>query len=240
MRKPLWAPDRPVVLDLFCGAGGAGMGYWRAGFNVFGVDIVMQPDYPFRFADHDALQVLASIVENGAYLFDGTPIAAAHTSPPCQASCALIKGNQRATASNHIDLIPQTRELLEQTGLPSVIENVQGAKIRRDLTLCGEMFGLDVIRHRYFECSFPVLQPEHIKHRGGVRGWRHGQYFDGPYVAVYGSGGGKATVPEAQAAMGIDWTDNLVSINEAIPPAYTEYVGSQLMATLAADDESAA
>jgi hypothetical protein len=91
------------------------------------------------------------------------------------------------------------------------------------------MFGLDVIRHRYFECSFPVEQPAHIKHRGRVRGWRHGEYFDGPYVAVYGRGGGKATLSEAQAAMGIDWIGDLVSINESIPPVYTEYVGKQLM-----------
>ena len=141
----------------------------------------------------------------------------------------LDQGNQRATAGNHVDLIPQTRELLDELGVPTVIENVQGAKVRRDLTLCGEMFGLDVIRHRYFECSFPITQPGHVKHRGRVRGWRHGQYFDGPYVAVYGDGGGKGTVAQWQQAMGIDWTDVRLEIAEAIPPAYTEFVGRQLM-----------
>lgn len=223
---------KPLLLDLFCGAGGASMGYYRAGFEVIGVDIEPQPDYPFEFIRGDALRNAEAVMR----LYR---VGAIHASPPCQASCALIKGNQRATAGNHIDLIPQTRELLAKLDVPTVIENVQGAQIRRDLTLCGEMFGLRVIRHRYFECSFPVEQPAHIKHRGRVRGWRHGKYFDGPYVAVYGSGGGKATVPEAQEAMGIDWTDNLVSINEAIPPAYAEFVGAELMAALAADDEIA-
>jgi hypothetical protein len=221
---------RPLLLDLFCGAGGAAVGYHRAGFDVVGVDINPQPHYPFRFIQDDALNVLRALeLGDHGYIWPGVRWSAVHASPPCQASCALIKGNQRATANNHTDLIPQTRELLAATGLPTVIENVQGAAVRRDLTLCGEMFGLDVIRHRYFECSFPVEQPAHIKHRGRVRGWRHGEYFDGPYVAVYGRGGGKATLSEAQAAMGIDWIGDLVSINESIPPVYTEYVGKQLM-----------
>ena len=221
--------SRPLLLDLFCGAGGAAVGYHRAGCDVVGVDINPQPDYPFKFIRYDAVAWLraALSIENG--LGD---IAAIHASPPCQASCALIKGNQRATAGNHVDLIPQKRKLLESVGLPYVIENVQGAAIRRDLTLCGEYFGLSVIRHRYFECSFPVVQPIHKPHRGRVRGWRHGQYFDGPYVAVYGKGGGKASLSEAQAAMGIDWTDSLASINEAIPPAYSEYVGGQLLGVI--------
>lgn len=153
------------MLDLFCGAGGAAVGYHRAGFDVVGVDVNPQPDYPFQFIQGDALDVL----ENGEYRMpyrEGRALSdavAVHASPPCQASCALIKGNQRATAGDHVDLIPQTRELLEQTGLPWVIENVQGADVRRDLTLCGEQFGLSVIRHRYFECSFPVDQLPHVK-----------------------------------------------------------------------------
>jgi site-specific DNA-cytosine methylase len=214
---------RPLLLDLYCGVGGAGTGYHRAGFDVLGVDIVDQPDYPFRFVQEDALSYLRYVLS----WKEGHNFAAIHASPPCQASCNLTKGTN--AGREYPQLIPQSRELLAKTGLPTVIENVQGAKVRRDLTLCGEMFGLGVIRHRYFECSFPVEQPAHIKHRGRVRGWRHGQYFDGPYVAVYGKGGGKASVPEAQEAMGIDWTDNLVSINEAIPPLYSEYVGAQLL-----------
>lgn len=220
---------RPLVLDLFCGAGGAAMGYHRAGFDVIGVDINPQPNYPFTFVQDDALEYLRFHLDVAGMPTVPTVI---HTSPPCQASCTLIKGNQRATAGNHVDLIPETRELLARTGLPTVIENVQGAKVRRDLTLCGEMFGLGVIRHRYFECSFPVVQPPHVKHRGRVRGWRHGEYFDGPYVAVYGDGGGKGSVAEWQQAMGMDWTDVRLEIAEAIPPAYTELIGRQLMAEM--------
>lgn len=198
------------------------MGYYRAGFDVIGVDITPQPDYPFEFHQTDALMFWA---REGVGEFD-----AIHASPPCQASCNLTKGTN--AGRSYLQLIPQTRELLAATGLPTVIENVQGAVMRRDLTLCGEMFGLDVIRHRYFECSFLVEQPQHKKHRGRVRGWRHGEYYDGPYVAVYGRGGGKATLAEAQRAMGIDWTNNSSSINEAIPPRYSEYVGTQILSII--------
>lgn len=225
---------RRLLLDLYCGAGGAAMGYYRAGFDVIGVDINPQPNYPFAHYRADAITFLNELIHGrqseNPWAFPWRLVAAIHASPPCQASCNLTKGTN--AGREYPQLIPQTRELLAQTGLPTVIENVQGAEIRRDLTLCGEMFGLDVIRHRYFECSFPVAQPEHVKHRGRVRGWRHGQYFDGPYVAVYGDGGGKGSVSEWQAAMGIDWTDVRLEIAEAIPPAYTEYVGSQLMKAL--------
>ena len=216
----------PLLLDLYCGAGGAARGYQQAGFFVLGVDINPQPNY----GGDDFIQ--ADVVEflSGPKMdWVRTLVDAVHASPPCQASCTLIKGNQRATAVNHFDLIPKTRELLEVTGLPTVIENVQGAQVRRDFTLCGEMFGLGVIRHRYFECNFPVTQPAHVPHRGRVRGWRHGEYFDGPYVAVYGDGGGKGSIDEWRAAMGVPWMQTKLEIAESIPPAYTAFVGRQLM-----------
>jgi DNA (cytosine-5)-methyltransferase 1 len=214
---------RPRILDLYCGAGGAAMGYHRAGFDeIVGVDINPQPDYPFHFVQGDALEYVA---------FHHDEFDAIHASPPCQASSALTKGTNRGR--EYVQLIPQTRLVLSGTDVPTIIENVQGSALRRDLTLCGEQFGLDVIRHRYFEVSgFPVMQPTHIPHRGRVRGWRHGVYYDGPYVAVYGDGGGKGSVAEWQAAMGIDWTDDRKAIAEAIPPAFTEYVGAQLLAHL--------
>lgn len=221
--------DRPLLIDLFCGVGGASVGYHRAGFDVVGVDIAPQPDYPYEFVRANALDVLASI-DRGRWR--SRAVAAVHASPPCQASCALIKGNQRATAGNHVDLIPRTRELLENVGLPYVIENVQGARMRRDLTLCGEQFGLRVIRHRYFECSFPVDRLAHKPHRGRVAGMRHGVWYEGPYFAVYGEGGGKGTVDQWRDAMGIDWTRVRRSLAEAIPPAYAEYVGAQLLKAL--------
>ena len=212
--------SRPKLLDLFCGAGGAGVGYDRAGFEVIGIDIAPQPDYPFEFHQGDALDFLAGNWRE----FD-----AIHGSPPCQASTALTKGTNQGR--KYVQLIPETRRLMRATGLPTVIENVQGADVRRDLVLCGEMFGLGVLRHRYFEVDgFDVTPPAHKAHRGRVRGWRHGTYYDGPYIAVYGDGGGKGSVAEWQVAMGIDWTDDRKAIAEAIPPAYSEFVGRQLMA----------
>lgn len=211
------------MLDLFAGVGGTAVGYHRAGFDVVGVDTEPQPDYPFEFVRADALRTLL----DPAVVRDFDVI---HASPPCQASTALTKGTNRETRSHlHTNLIPATRELLKLTGLPFVIENVQGAQVRRDLTLCGEMFGLGVIRHRYFEVEgLDVTPPEHLPHRGRVAGMRHGQWFTGPYFAVYGEGGGKGTVAQWREAMGIDWTWDRRSIAEAIPPAYTEYVGLQL------------
>lgn len=211
----------PLLLDLCCGAGGASMGYHRAGFDVIGVDINPQPDYPFEFHQGDALEYLIG---------NGLRFDAIHASPPCQASCNLTKGTN--AGREYRQMIPDTRALLAYYQVPTVIENVQGSDLRRDLTLCGEMFGLDVIRHRYFEVSVPVDKPVHKPHRGKVRGWRHGEYFDGPYVAVYGDGGGKGSVVEWQQAMGIDWTSNRKSIAEAIPPAFTRYVGDQLMSAV--------
>lgn len=198
------------------------MGYNRAGFDVVGVDIAPQPDYPFEFIQGDAL----------SYLVNHWPeFDAVHASPPCQASTALTKGTNKGRV--YVNLIPETRRLLAATGLPTVMENVQGSDLRRDLTLCGEMFGLGVLRHRYFEIEgFTATAPTHKPHRGRVRGWRHGTYFDGPYVAVYGDGGGKGSVEEWQDAMGIDWTSDRKSIAEAIPPAYTTWIGDQLIAHL--------
>ncbi|OQQ23341.1 DNA methylase [Prescottella equi] len=212
------------LLDLFCCAGGAGMGYHRTGFEVVGVDINPQPNYPFEFHQGDALEFLAR---------HGHEFDAIHASPPCQSSCTLIKGNQRATAGNHVNLIPDTRELLAQFDVPTVMENVQGSDLRRDLTLCGEMFGLGVIRHRYFEINgVDVVQPAHKPHRGRVAGYRHGEWFEGPYFAVYGDGGGKGTVAQWQQAMGIGWTNVRKEIAEAIPPAYAEFIGRQLVDAL--------
>ncbi|MEU8501716.1 DNA methylase [Streptomyces lavendulae] len=221
--------DRPLLLDLFCCAGGAAMGYYRAGFAVDGVDIAARPRYPFTFRQGDALTVLADLIASGEI----NAYSAIHTSPPCQAGCALTVGTNQAKGwgRSHIQLIPELRTLLDATGLPYVIEQPNGkAPVRRSLVLCGEMFGLGVIRHRNFELGgWTATQPAHRPHRGRVRGWRHGQYHDGPYVAAYGAGGGKATIGEMQAAMGIDWTDVREELTEAIPPAYTQWIGRALL-----------
>jgi len=214
---------KPKLLDLFCGAGGAGKGYIDAGFDVTGVDIEPQPDYPGTFIQGDAITFLAQ---------HGHEYDAIHASPPCQASSALTKGTNKGR--EYLNLIPATRALLALHNIPTVIENVQGSDLRRDMTLCGEMFGLGVIRHRYFECSgFTALPTPHRPHRGTIKGWNHGRLNpDGVYYQVYGAGGQKGTVAEWQVAMGIDWTDNRKSIAEAIPPAYTRFIGGQIMQRL--------
>jgi hypothetical protein len=228
---PAVAPNgaRPEVLDLFCCAGGAGAGYGRAGFEVTGVDIVDRPRYPHRFVQADALAYLAAIITSG----EVRRYALIHNSPPCQAGCALTLGTNlsRGWGGEHVQLIPALRELLDASGVPYVIEQPNGrAPVRKDISLCGESFGLGVLRHRNFELGgFRLAKPTHPRHRGYVRGWRHGEYRDGPYVAAYGKGGGKATVAEMQTAMGIDWTDVREELTEAIPPAYTEWIGRRFL-----------
>jgi len=211
--------DRPRLLDLFCCSGGAGAGYAAAGFDVDGVDIVHRPRYPFGFRQGDAVEHLAALIASGKierYTF-------VHASPPCQAYCAITKGTHRDRENNHPRLYEPVRDLLAQTQVPYVIENPAA---RPDVVLCGQMFGLGVLRHRNFETgNWFTLAIPHVKHRGRVRGWRHGAYFEGPYIAAYGKGGGKGEVPEIQAAMGITWTDVREELTEAIPPAYTEWLG---------------
>ncbi|MEE1777675.1 DNA cytosine methyltransferase [Streptomyces sp. NPDC049952] len=220
---------QPRLLDLFCCAGGAAMGYHRAGFEVTGVDIADRPNYPFTFHRADALEYLAALIASGEI----EQYAAVHTSPPCQAGCALTVGTNasRGWGRKHVQLIPELRTLLDASGLPYVIEQPNGkAPVRRDVWLCGEMFHLGVLRHRNFEPGgWSMPQPEHPKHRGYVRGYRHGVYRDGPYVAPYGAGGGKATVPEMQTSMGITWTDVREELTEAIPPAFSEHIGRALL-----------
>jgi hypothetical protein len=207
----------PKLLDLYCCAGGAAVGYHRAGWDVTGVDINNQPNYPFTFHQADALEFL---------LEHGHEYDAVHASPPCQGYTALAAVHKNL----HPMLIPATRKLLNDIALPYVIENVLGSPLRRDVLLCGEMFGLAVIRHRIFELgNWSMQQPNHPAHRGRVAGMRHGEWFQGPYFAVYGKGGGKGTVAQWQVAMGIDWTNVRKEIAEAIPPAYTELIGKNLI-----------
>ncbi|WP_326651572.1 DNA methylase [Streptomyces sp. NBC_01750] len=221
---------RPLLLDVYSCSGGAGMGYHRAGFDVDGIDIAHRPNYPFPYHQGDALERLAS-GEIQRYAF-------VHASPPCQAKCSLTIGTNQSKGwgGAHEDLLAPTRELLDKTGLPYVIEQPNGrAEIRKDLWLCGEMWGLGVIRHRNFKLGgCTANQPDHLRHRGRVRGYRHGEFHEGPYVAPYGNGGGKPTVPELQEAMGITWTNVREELTEAIPPAYSEYIGRAFRVSRAA------
>ncbi len=218
MTKPL----RPRLLDLYCGAGGAAVGYDRAGFEVVGVDIEPQPHFPFEFIQADAL-----LYAEGAIGYD-----AIHASPPCQ---AYSRAANNGSGSSSPKLIEPTRELLRASGLAYVIENVVMAPLDNPIMVCGASLGLgvsgmDLHRHRLFECNFPIM---------GIPCSRPNALSMG----VYGNGtnewhrkrlGRNLREWEKREAMGIDWM-NRAELKEAIPPAYTEHVGEYLMRHLVAD-----
>jgi DNA (cytosine-5)-methyltransferase 1 len=227
--------ERPRLVDFFCCAGGATKGYQRAGFHVTGVDIEPQSHYcGDRFVQADALELLAD--RDFLAGFD-----AAHASPPCQRWSDLAKRNR----NGHLwpDLITPTRGLLAASGLPYVIENVEGAPLVDPVVLCGTMFpGLRVIRHRLFETSFDVEPPNHPRHplvfTHDKRKAHYGQLDqDESFVQV--TGGGNCTVRNKRDAMDVGWMSG-AEANEAIPPAYTEFIGAQLIEhlTLAAAGSS--
>jgi DNA (cytosine-5)-methyltransferase 1 len=215
---------KPRLLDLFCGAGGAAMGYHRAGFEVVGVDIKQQPRYPFEFHQGDAM----------AWPLDGFDVI--HASPPCQRYSDLAKRN--GNAHKWPDLVRVIRYRLEgPTGAHYVIENVEGAPLMDPVTLCGTMFPeLRVLRHRLFEADFPIEAPPHKPHplvHTHDKRKRHYGTTDEWTDFVQVTGGGNSTLEAARDAMGIDWM-NKHEINEAIPPAYTEHIGRQLYALVTA------
>lgn len=226
---------RPRLLDLFCCQGGAGTGYHRAGFTVSGVDKEPQPRYPFPFGQGDALEVLRHLIEGGSLWFHTVErgdellaladIAAIHTSPPCQ----LYSKTHRINRSDFPDLIDPTRQLLEQTGKPWVIENVMDAEpeLRDPVMLCGEMFGLETYRHRLFETNWGLTVPAHPEHV--KRTTKMGRpTVVGEYMHVVGNFSG---VDRARNVMDMPWASR-DGLREAIPPAYSEYVGRQLAAHL--------
>lgn len=191
------------LLDLFCGAGGAAMGYHRSGFEVVGVDIDLQPNYPFEFVQADAM----------TFPLDG--FDAIHASPPCQHYAPVTRW--RGSASDHPDLYEPTRRRLVVSGVPWVIENVPFAPFEPDVVLCGSMFDLPIRRHRWF-IGHPSLSPwvPPCTHRQSDLAFDHG-----------------GSDPESayRAAMGCDWMTVKESRN-AIPPAYTEHIGTRLRARL--------
>jgi DNA (cytosine-5)-methyltransferase 1 len=215
---------RPLLLDLFCGAGGAAMGYHRAGFDVIGIDIDPQPDYPFEFVQGDALSSWAWAKA------DWSRVDAIHASPPCQRYSDLAHRNGNADAWP--DLVDPTRQLLQVANRPYVIENVEGAPLIDPVTLCGTMFAeTSVIRHRLFETNWPLVAPSvHPKHplvfTHDKRKAHYGRLDqDVSYVQV--TGGGNATLANKRRAMAMPWANNH-GLNEAIPPAYTLWIGAQL------------
>jgi DNA (cytosine-5)-methyltransferase 1 len=225
---------RPRLLDLFCGAGGAGMGYHRAGFDVVGVDINPQPRYPFEFHQADAM----------TWPLDGYD--AIHASPPCQAYTSMR--NAPNTKRGHPDLVAPIRQRLTAAGVPWVIENVPGSPIDvrppdlfgypGAIMLCGSMFGLgtdiyQLRRHRWFEASCLLDQPS-CQHDRPVLGVYGGHARDRRRtIGLYGNfqGREKCGIADARAVMGINWMTS-AEISQAIPPAYTEFIGHALLDVL--------
>ncbi len=229
---------RPRLLDLFCGAGGAAAGYARAGFEVVGVDHRPQPRYPFTLVEADALDYCREIEIRDEW---GLNFDAVHASPPCQAHTAM---NVMWNARDHDDLVGETRDLLIQSGLPYVIENVPGAPLIDAVTLCGAAMGLrtktyDLARHRLFETNFSVMVPpcahgarpvlgiygDHARDRRRVPNAANPER--GSQLAV------EVGLDEARALMEMPWA-NWRELSQAIPPAYTELIGQQLLGHLEA------
>lgn len=218
---------KPRLLDLFCCEGGAGVGYHRAGFDVVGVDIEPQPRYPFEFHQADALAVLRGEI------LDLSTFDAIHASPVCHDWSPLASVTGRDGSG---DLLLATLDLLPAIGVPWIVENVSGAPLpmqsdlfgRHGVMLCGTMFELRVLRHRLFEASFPLAAPTHGSHVGefyapaghGDPNWKRrdaNPHLSGPGYA-----------DRCRAAMDTPWMTR-DGVSQAIPPAYTEWLGRQLL-----------
>lgn len=210
-----YVTSKPILVDAFCCQGGATKGYQRAGFHVIGIDKDPQPRYcGDEFIQGDVLDVLPELLAT-------RPVVALHGSPPCQAYtlCQRIQGN------DHPDLVAPTRTLFEGSGLPWIIENVEGAPLIDPVLLCGSMFPeLRVYRHRLFESSLPLVVPEHPEHVAPLRKMGRAPQ-PGDWMHVVGNFSGVAQAREAMG--GVDWM-NRDGLRESIPPAYAEWFGWQL------------
>lgn len=201
--------DRPILLDIFCGAGGAAMGYYRAGFDVVGVDIAPQKHYPFKFIQADALDYIA---------WHGKEYDAIHASPPCQAYSSMQRIHKNK--DKHPDLIEPVRKILSGFSIPWVIENVEHAPLKSYFMLCGTMFGLTMRKHRYFESSIelPIL----------TLSCNHTDLYD-PF---HGGEMARNEKVKHAVAIGVDFEMSLYEVRNAIPPAYTEFIGAHLLSAL--------
>lgn len=212
---------RPIVLDLFCGAGGAAMGYHRAGFDVVGVDIEPQPRYPFHFIQADAMNYAISS-------FD-----LVHASPPCQPYSAT-KSLPRRDPSRYPDLVAPLRDRLIRAGVRYVIENTPQAPLINPVKLCGTMFGLRTRRHRLFE-TWPALYltpPCNHNHRTAATTTRRaGYYTSDPQANMVTVAGHLFSLHAGSIALDIDWMRH-TELRQAIPPAYTEYIGRAIIQAL--------
>lgn len=207
--------ERPKLLDLFCGVGGCSMGYYLAGFDVTGVDINPQPNYPFKFIQADALEISLGG-------FD-----CIHASPPCQRYSVATIG--AGTEMNHPDLVDPIRQRLIHLNKPYVIENVPNAPLIYPRSLCGTMFkGLRVIRHRLFETNFWFRNLYCHYHPRVYISKRLTPDID-PYTGFVTVVGHMCpSLNAAKSAMGIHWAKNMKEVVEGIPPPYTQYIGKYL------------
>lgn len=242
------------MLDLYCGEGGAGEGYARAGFDVVGVDLnddwldrhtrprpLPLKRYPYPAVAADALVVLEKLIAGEAVEIGGTlfldDFAAIHASPPCQLHSSISRIAGKVT--HHVELIAPTRALLERTGLPWVIENVEGSPLREPMKLCGSMFDppLDVRRHRLFETNWPVEPPRSCRHdvwtprfrSADYRGRRSGKLMS--VVPVYGGTRYPGDIDLRRRVMEMPWASNQ-GVTQAIPPAYSDWIGRRLLSHL--------
>jgi DNA (cytosine-5)-methyltransferase 1 len=227
---------RPRLLDLFCGAGGCSVGYARAGFQVVGVDNAPQPRYPYEFVQADAL----------TFPLDGYDVI--HASPPCQ---LFSQATSKEARDNHPDYLRPILDRLREHGGLWVVENVPGAPMPGALTLCGSEFGMAAIdrdgrelrlrRHRLFLSSVLLMgaggchcaNDRHYKRIGGVYG---GGSVDRARARNTRRGGYTPHRLVRAALLGIDWPMTEREVNQAIPPAYTQHIGEQLLAHLAEAD----
>lgn len=227
---------RPLLLDLFCGAGGAAMGYFLAGFEIIGIDINPQPEYPFRFIQADVLTAR----------IPWHKIDAVHASPPCQIHSVTASMSAGRSTRQHVNLIPETRRMLVRSGKPYIIENVPGAPLIDPVLLCGSMFNLhthnyELKRHRLFESNMEFIQPDCQcgNKRAVSTKYAHGSYrksavsvlgHGGLYrkVGEYGKQGRRESTPPRGLCvqlMGMPWVTRYDALAQAIPPAYTAWLG---------------
>ena len=238
------------LLDLYSCAGGAGEGYRRAGFDVYSVDIADQPNNPFPFHKGDVLEVLLDLLlgetitfSNGEALGLGD-FHTIHASPPCQAYSVTKSKTAHNRKKAHVDLVAPTRDLLNQTRKPWIMENVVGAPLIDPIVLCGTQFGLvadDVdgvplrlLRHRLFESTVSIVAPPHVSHRKDSTLTASVFGSGGTYTPAHRDnrlrvGGYVPHVSVIRELMGIDWMKTRYELSQSIPPAYTEFLGRQLI-----------
>lgn len=240
----------PKLLDLYSCAGGAGEGYRRAGFDVYSVDIADQPNNPFPFHKGDVLEVLLDLLLGETITFsNGEALGledfhTIHASPPCQAYSVTKSKTAHNRKKAHVDLVAPTRDLLNQTGKPWIMENVVGAPLIDPVVLCGTQFGLvaeDVdgvplrlLRHRLFESTVSIVAPPHVSHRKDSTLTASVFGSGGTYTPAHRDnrlrvGGYVPHVSVIRELMGIDWMKTRYELSQSIPPAYTEFLGRQLI-----------